>query len=234
LWKKVIVDTWTGLRAAPECPEFIKERLVLNVTENWAGEWITDTQKGRDWAEEMGFSKPITFVPQRQCSEDDELAVLEFVNLSDGQTVTEGPLAIAVRAWGGSKFRGFKLSVRSEANPSGWLQLAGFTNQYKDPEEVYTWDLSEVPTGMVTLKLRMEGKRNAYAETTIRLNIQVPTPTPTETPTPIPTEITTPTETSIATPEPTNTPTETLPPTDTPTPTETPTQTPTETPTPTP
>jgi hypothetical protein len=84
----------------------------------------------------------------------------------------------------------------------------------------YTWDLSGFPGGEISLKLRMEGDNGGYAERTIRLNLQPPTPTPTETSTPTPTE--TPTLT------PTGTPTET--PTETPTPT--PTETSTETPTP--
>ena len=237
LWQEVAIDTWTLLRTSSECNKFKDARLALNVTESWAQKWITETQKGKDWAEEMGFSKNVLFVPERQCTAEDDPAILEFVNFIDGQTINESPLPIVIRAWGGNRFKNFRLHYRIEGSGS-WVELGRFTEQYKDSHEIVVWDLTEIPSGTVSLRLFMEGKRISSAEVTIKLNIQVPTPTPTQTPTPTPTDTPapTPTETGTSTPQPTNTPTETLPPTNTPTPTptSTQTQTPTQTPTPTP
>ncbi len=226
LWQEVAVDTWTLLRTSPECKNFKDARLALKVVESWAIKWITETQKGKDWAEEMGFSKNVLFVPERRCSADDDPAILEFVNFIDGQTILENPLPIVIRAWGGSRFKNFRLHYRIEGS-GGWVELAQSSDQNKESHEIVVWDLIEIPSGTVSLRLFMEGKKTSYAEVTIKLNIQVPTPTPTQTPTP------TPTETGTATPQPTNTLTQTLLPTNTPPPTSTQTPTQTQTPTPT-
>jgi len=233
LWVDMVVDTWTRLRASPECSKFIDAKMAMNVTDPWAIKWITDTSKGKEWAKEMGFDDPILFVIDKVCSEDDDPAILGFVNLEDGQTITQLNMPIIVRAWGGDRFKNFRIHYRA-AGGSGWVKLGEFDNQYKDPEEVVQWDLTDVPTGAVTLRLFMEGKKGSYAETTITLNVQAPTPTATQTPTETPTMTPPPTQTD--TPIPTPTPSNTPAPTNTPKPTNTATNTspPVATATPTP
>ncbi|MDP1779332.1 MAG: hypothetical protein Q8K73_03575, partial [Anaerolineales bacterium] len=82
-----------------------------------------------------------------------------------------------------------------------------------------TWSLSNVPNGVVTLRLILIGDK-AEVDKRIRLNLSLPTPTvPPATPTDIPSPTETPTQVIII---PTGTPTET--------PTGTPTITPTITP----
>jgi membrane peptidoglycan carboxypeptidase len=212
LWVDIVIDTWTRLRASPACSNFIDAKMAMNVTDPWAIKWIKETSKGEDWAEEMGFDEPILFIVDEVCSEDDDPAILEFVNLEDGQTIDQSSVPIVVRAWGGNRFKNFRIHYQA-AGISKWVKLGEFGKQYKSPEEVVLWDLSGVPTGTVSLRLFMEGKRGSFAETIIDLNIQAPTPTPTHTPTDIPTS--TPTVTPTATPEPSNTPTKTTVPTNT-------------------
>jgi penicillin-binding protein 1C len=212
LWQEVLIDTWTGLRSTPECPEFTRTELVLNVTEEWAKNWIRQEEKGQQWARDMGFDDEIIFIPEGKCDADDPHAYLEFLGLSDGATISTSSFEILFRAEADNGVRSVNLSYDPG---TGWVTLAS-----NIVGASYTWDLSGFPGGEISLKLRMEGDNGGYAERTIRLNLQPPTPTPTETSTPTPTE--TPTLT------PTGTPTET--PTETPTPT--PTETSTETPTP--
>ena len=87
------------------------------------------------------------------------------------------------------------------------------------PAKIYSMNMTNIPPGVVTLKLRMKSRDgDKYAEKKIRFNYQPPTPVPTLTPT------ITLTPTQIPTLPPTWTPTPTLVPTDTstPTPTDTP------------
>jgi penicillin-binding protein 1C len=220
LWKDIRIDTWTRLRASPECSKFTDAKMAMNVADHWAIEWITDTKKGGDWAEEMGFDEPILFVTEEVCSEDDDPAILEFVNLKDGQTIDQNIMPIIVRAWGGNRFKNFRIHYQA-AGISKWVQLGEFDQQFENPQEMVLWDLNGVPTGTVALRLFMEGKRGSFAETIIHLNIQVPTATPTSTPTQTPTLTPTPTKTNTPTPIPTHTSTNTPAPTNTPVPTNT-------------
>jgi penicillin-binding protein 1C len=225
LWKDIVIDTWTRLRASPECSTFSDAKMVMNVADPWAIKWITDTKNGRDWAEDMGFDEPILFITEDVCSEDDDPAILEFVNLEDGQTIDQSNMPIIVRAWGGDRFKNFRLHYQA-AGISKWVELGEFDQQFENPQEVVLWNLNGVPTGTVVLRLFMEGKKGSFAETFIHLNVQVPTATPTFTPTEVPTNTPTPTKTKTPTPIPTNTPTKTPAPTNTKTNTPIPTNTP--------
>jgi penicillin-binding protein 1C len=218
LWREVLLDTWTGLLASPECTEFTTTKLVLNVTEQWAKNWIYQEDKGRQWARDMGFGDNPTYIPERKCTSSDPHPRLEFTGLSDGAIITSNLFEISFLAEAEDEVSNIRLEYDAGA---GWTTL------FADPHATsYTWDLSAFPAGAVTLRLRMENNHNGYAERTIHLTLQPPTPTPTTTPTATLTSTATPTATLTSTAAPTRTPT-TVPPTGTPTPSPTPTLTPT-------
>jgi membrane peptidoglycan carboxypeptidase len=224
LWKPAEIDTWTRKGASDECGDFRDEVITINVTEFWAGEWL-ETAAGEAWAEEMDFSDPLIFIPTEECSSADDPAIIEWIGLSDGDTVSEAELPLVLQIWGGNRFRRFKIAYSLDSSPNNWNEVGTFTEQFRNGGEVTIWDISDLPSGTINLRVRMEGNGQRYAVKIIQLNLQVPTPTPTATPTP--TETATPTSTEM----PTDTPENTLTPSNTPTPTatSTPTSTPTET-----
>ena len=102
--------------------------------------------------------------------------------------------------------------------PDDWETLERRNQPVDQSNPFYTWDLIEIPRGIITLRLFIQSTEDTYAEKEIIINLQVPTPTPTPTPTatltPTPTATFTPTPTYTITPIPTNTsiPTSTPPP----------------------
>jgi penicillin-binding protein 1C len=234
LWSRVVVDTWTGLRASPACGNLNSEEFVLNVRDPWAIKWIRENPAGKAWAESVGFEEPFLLVPERECRADDSRPYLEIVFPTNGQTITTNPLDIIGKAYAShdDDFRSYRLDYGIGENPVQWLPLKEDTVPVKQTDKMYTWDLEEIEAGVVSLRLQLESSRNTSTEVIWRLNLQVPTPTPTptETPTPTPTATETPTPTSTwtATPIPTATP----PPTATQVPTSTWTPLPTSTPAP--
>ncbi len=221
LWQKVKIDTWTGLRASNACPDFTKEKLVLNVTDSFARTWIQGSEDGRAWAENLGFGgDEIFFTPERECTADDPKPELIFAGLNDGQTISASPLDIYVVAYANGGFRRFRLEFGVGDDPASWQTLVeNLDSAYRNPERIYSWDLATLPPGTVTLRLYMESDHDTYAEKRIRLNLLVPTPTatPTATPTLTPTPTMTPTITPTGIPAPTKTPEPTLPPSTDPT-----------------
>ncbi len=214
LWQKVSIDTWTGLRASSYCSDFTEEKFVLNVSDSWAVRWIRETDQGREWAKDAGFSDPVTFAPDRECGSGDSRPKIFFAGIEDGQTITSSPLDIYAVVNASSDFKQFRLEYGLGDDPVDWRPLVeGIQTAYDQPERIYTWDLIGLPAGKVALRIYLDSTKDTYAERTIHINVQVPTPTPTITPTP--------TSTSI----PTLTPTQTLAPTatQTPVPSETPT-----------
>lgn len=210
LWQKVEVDTWTGLLASPACRDFTEETTVLNVQDPWAKKWIRRDEAGRTWAEQMGFETPITFAPERECRADDPRPILAISLPRDFDLIEINPLEIIgvtdATAW----YDSVQLAYGMGDDPVDWNLLDEWNNAVREPNTLFSWDVTEIPQGTITLRLYMKSTEDTYAELKVRIMLQVPTPTPT------------PTEVPTATPWPTYTPFPTL----TPYPTETPTPTP--------
>jgi penicillin-binding protein 1C len=242
LWAKVVFDTWTGLRASDACKDFTKEEFALNVTDPWAVGWIQNDAQGQAWAEDMGFSNPIRFAPARGCQANDPHPVIEFSTLSENQTILSAPLEIFAKIDVPSDFKDYSLSYGLGDNPVEWKNLLESSQPVSQPTKIFSWDLKDLPQGIITLKITMNSIRGGYAEKKIHLNVMVSTPTPTITSTPTltptPTITSTPSPTLTLTPSPSITAspisTQTTSPSSTPTPTTFPgtTDTPTNTPPP--
>jgi penicillin-binding protein 1C len=215
LWQKVKIDTWTGLKASAACGDFTAEKFVINVTDTWAIKWIKQDQSGKDWASGMGFKKPFTFTPERECAADDPRPELSISSPSKGATITSSPLEIIGQVSATDKFANFRLEYGKGDDPGNWDTLDKRNKPVKTAKEIFEWDISKLSAGIYTLRITIYSSEDTYAELKVPINIQVPTPTPT------PTATFTPTFTPTATPTITLTPTVTETPTKTPTATET-------------
>ncbi|MFC2043301.1 transglycosylase domain-containing protein [Chloroflexota bacterium] len=211
LWQKIMLDTWTGLRASSACSDFVDNEFALNVTDPWAKKWIKQNPEGQTWAEEMGFEDPIMFTPNRECQADDPRAILAFTSPEDYETITSRPLGIYGMADATEGFDSVQLDYGRGEDPVEWKTLAKGKERTNRPELLYSWDLEDIPDGVITLRLTVYSTEDTYAETLLHLNLQVPTPTPTSTNTPThtPTFTPTPTMTLTITPKPSKTPTQT-------------------------
>jgi 1A family penicillin-binding protein len=204
LWKKINIDTWTNLEASAECTnDYTDEVMALNITEEWARNWIRQEPAGQQWAKDMGFDNPV-YVPDRKCNASDPRPRLQFSGLASGQTITETSLDISIIADATSGFQSWRLDWGTDLDQMTTLQQSATPASV--PTKVYTWDLSGMPDGNVFLRLYMQGDGNNFADKSIQLTLHLPTPTPT------------PTETATTTPTFTPTPTITPTPSETPTP----------------
>ncbi len=220
-FRKVTIDTWTGLRSSAYCSDFTDEKFALNVTDPQAVKWIRENPQGQAWAESQGFPQPIVFAPQRECKEGDPQPTIHFAGLNDGQRITDSSLDIYAVVFAPEKFKNYRLDWGKGDDPDNWNLLQdNMTAQYRTPERIYTWDMGkDIPlSGTITLRLRMFSTEGTHADRLVHLNLDLPTPTPTRTPTP--TQTASPTVTPSRTPTnmPTLTPTPTVPATKTPTP----------------
>jgi len=230
LWKRVVVDTWTGLAASEDCDEYTDEKFAINVDDPWAKTWLKEDSRGQAWAEDMGFSSPLFFVPRRACRIDDPRPVINLIGIEDGQTIRQSPFIIQGLITATENFDYYRIEWGRGADPLTWKVLV---DDVRTPQEtvdvLYEWELEDVEPGIVTLKFYVHSTEDTYAEKLVSVNIQLPTPTPTSTPT----RTNTPTVTVTPTPTLTPTVTPTEAPTQTPTHTETEPPDPTDTPTPT-
>ncbi len=221
-WKKITIDTWTGLKASAACGEFTDEKVALNISDPWAIKWIQGTDQGKAWANQNGFGTSPFIVPDRECQVSDPHPKIVFSAFSEGQTITTSPLDIYAVV-DAPDFKDFQLSVGTGDNNLDSKKLGGLINQAaKDPTKIYSLDMSDIPPGPFTLVIRLNSTHDLYyAKKFIHLVNSVPTPTPTFTPTATFTETPTETPTTTMTPVPTLTSTP-VPPTAAPTNTNTP------------
>jgi penicillin-binding protein 1C len=221
LWTEVLIDTWTWLEASPACSEYTDTLFAMNVTDEWAIKWLTEDDAGRRWAREQGFDPPIAFVPERECRESDPRPLLEFSSPRSGDRITVNPVDIYARINATENFLRFRLEYGLGDDPVKWELIERSGTPFNQPDRVFTWDVSEIPPGIVTLRIYMHSTLETFAEKRIQLDMQVPTPTPTATPTLTPTMTPTHTPTPTSTPTRTNTPLPTSTATLTPLPTNT-------------
>ncbi|MEJ2412290.1 MAG: transglycosylase domain-containing protein [Anaerolineales bacterium] len=222
LWEEVVVDTWTNKLYSTECAGYSTEKLGIHVDDPWARKWLRNDKDGKDWAKEMGLTKkPYIIDEDNVCRLTDPRPLLEFGSPPDETTVITSPLDIFVRADANSGFESARLEYGPGKKPVQWETLEKINEPISSMTKLLSWDISELPTGWVTLRLYMSRTNGGYAERSIQVDIQVPTPTPTPTSTNTPT----PTASAVPTATPTDTPSSTPSPTasDTPTPSATPT-----------
>jgi penicillin-binding protein 1C len=227
LWQKLLVDTWTGLKASPACKDFTDERFVLNVSDPFAIQWIKKDPAGRAWAQGIGFERPVTFAPSRECKADDPRPTLVFNDPREGDVLRDNPIDIYAQVNASANFESFRLEYGVGGDPVEWKTLLERDNPVPQPDKLFTWDVlngeeGPIPAGPVTLRLTMQSTEDTYAELKLHIILQVPTPTPTASPTPTPTPTLTPTPPPSSTPPPSNTPL----PSDTPPATAVPSETP--------
>ena len=212
LVRRVKIDKWTGLEASEACKGPSSEELVMNVTDKWGRDWL-GTGEGQFWLEDNGLPRNPIYAPDRECSANDPQPIVE-INLTDAQVITSTTLEIKGSAAADSGFKKWILEYGLGGEPGSWSVLSESDNPVKDGT-LFTWDLTAIPNGIVTLRLTLVGDK-AEVDKRVTLNLSLPTATPppstpteTPSPTPTPTQIPTleiivpsetPTETSTVTP----------------------------------
>jgi len=197
LWAEEHLDTWTLYQTSSACSQFVDTFPVLNTTDTFAQDWIENTTEGANWAENQGFSPPFTFPTEQVCRADDPHAYIEFVGLYEDQNISTSPLDIYAVIHADQYFTSWTLDYSIDDLGTGWIPLVTQNaQQFNDPQRILLWDISSVPSGRITLRIRIQGEGDRYAERWIHLNFMMPTPTAS----PTPTVTMTPTETLAPTP----------------------------------
>ncbi len=217
LWEEVVVDTWTNKLWTSECTDYHTEKLGIHVDDPWAKKWLKNDKAGKAWAKSMGLTKkPYIIDETKLCSASDSRPLLDFGSPRNEDILILSPVDIFARVDATSSFKDAKIQYGPGTDPVQWKVLQEISESITTITEIMTWDISDLPSGWVTLRLYMTGLNDGYAEKRIQINIQVPTPTPTPTLSPTPTATLTPTITLTPTESTTPTPTSTATPTPTP------------------
>jgi membrane peptidoglycan carboxypeptidase len=223
LFRRATLDTWTGLEASNACKEFTDELNVFNTGgDPWAAKWL-ESGEGKDWLESQGLPRNGAIAPERECAPGDAQPTIEFHGVNDGDTIAKDKVEISAVINASDGIKSWSLEYGNGDNPDQWAQIAAGENVVDRPTPLLTWDVANLGTDTVSLRLYVTGEKG-YAERKITLKLNLPTPTPTQTQTPtvtvpVPTDTPTPSATPTI-PGPSATPTASFTPfpSDTPTP----------------
>jgi hypothetical protein len=153
LLRQVSIDTWTGLIAGDACKEFVKDDLVMNVSDKWGRSWLR-SGAGRDWLEAHDLPRNPFFAPDRECDGTDPRPLLQFTNLNNGTVVNETSLSImaTIDVTNGG-FTGWRLEYGVGQDPAQWMPLMEANQRFTNPGVIYTWDLTGIQESNITLRL---------------------------------------------------------------------------------
>ena len=208
LFRRVNIDTWTGLIAGDACKDFAKEDMTMNVSDKFARDWLRSGD-GREWLEAHDMPRNPSFSSDRECKTEDPHPVLEFQNPTNGATITTTtiPVSGVIDVKNGG-FTGWRLEYGAGGDPLGMDGADPGKQRLPATRVDLQLGLTTVQGNQVTLRLYLMNGEDGYAERKVTINLSLPTPTasPTLSPTAIP-----PTAFPTDTPVPVeNTPTETL------------------------
>lgn len=213
LYRKVVLDTWTGLEASDACDEFTDEQMVINTGgDSWAEKWLR-TDPGKDWLQAHDFPREAAFAPQRACDESDPRPTIKFLSPQDGGVIADYQAEINAIIDADDEMKRWWLEFGAGKDPQQWTTIADGKNKIPNATTLLNWNVQNINDDTITLRIYMEGK-NGFAERKITLSMQIPAPPPpptdvlTLTYTPPPTDTPVPIATSTMTPSPTDIPTD--------------------------
>lgn len=223
LWKEVVIDTWSGLRANNSCQDFVGKKMTMNVSDPEGRFWLRRVDEGQAWAEQMGFDWPIFFTPGQECGDNTPRVTLSIENIKDGEVLTDETMDVEIIADATDGFTTWRLEYAEGDDPreEDWQLLIESDQRVPSRMKVVNWNLEKTGNARFTLRLRMENKDGGYAERLIYVKIDYTPPTPEPTPIP-PTETPTPIPPTPTPEPPTSTPVPPTPAPPTPEPTATP------------
>ncbi|NPV65726.1 MAG: hypothetical protein HPY64_01120 [Anaerolineae bacterium] len=184
IYKKVRVDTLTGLLANDFCPNFTEERQFLNISDPTAFDWINNTAAGQQWAAQRNIPLPARPVPTEACNPNIQQPIISMewpVPNGQVQGVVEVQGRVLVY-----NFNRYQLEYGIGNAPQAFQIVDGpYTIQHANTEFLGRWDVSQLPNGPYTLRLKVFTNDGGFAnlDRVVLVNNPIVTPTPSPSPT---------------------------------------------------
>jgi membrane peptidoglycan carboxypeptidase len=212
--RKFYVDTFSGLRANPLCPDRAEEKGFVDVADPFAVKWLETNPSGQQLAAAWGIELPVK-QPPAECTADTPRPILAIASPAVNAAVA-GRVRIEGQADVTKDFDHYVVDYGLGADPQGWGSIAGpNTTPVHDNGLLAEWDTASL-NEPVTIRVTVYDKAGHAADVRAYVNVNngtaTPEPTATETPTLEPSETAPPTETGQAPTGTVETPTETVEP----------------------
>lgn len=178
------VDTFSGLRANTFCPQFVEQRVYLNLPDSRVYTWLNTTQQGQAWFAASGWEQaysvklPLEQPPTGECTQNQPQPVISISQPANQQTVSG-----LVQVFGTvfiPEFNRYQLEVGIGFQPTEWRIVDGPIASLPGQNTFLgRWDTSQFPPGDYTLRLLAIDNSGRFADVKVPVRVIIAQITPT-------------------------------------------------------
>ncbi len=181
IFRKANINTLTGLIANEFCPNFVEERVFLNISDPTAFGWINNTTAGQEWATQRNIPLPALPTTTEACSASTQQPIIG-IDWPIPNAEIQGLVEVQGRVFV-FNFNRYQLEFGIGVEPDSFSLVDGpYTIQHNASEFLGRWDVSQLPNGPYTLRLNVVTNDGHYAN--LDYVVMVNNPLATETPLP--------------------------------------------------
>ena len=183
IFQQVQVSSLYGLIANQFCPNYVENRLFLNISDPTAFDWINNTAAGRQWASQRNIPLPARPVPTQACDANIQQPIIAIDNpVANGQVLGVVEVRGRVLVY---NFQSYQLEYGIGTAPGAFALVDGpYAVPHPNSEFLGRWDVSQLPNGPYTLRLTVNTNDGGVAHLDTVVQVANPIITPTFTPSP--------------------------------------------------
>jgi membrane peptidoglycan carboxypeptidase len=176
------VDSFTNLIANEFCPEYVEDKIFLNIDDPSAFAWLNNTPAGQAWARQRNLQLPLAPPPSEACRPG-----MERPNVSLASPLPQGIVNGVVQIVGTinmPNFARYEIELGVGHSPQGFTRVDGPYNQLPSmPNTILGgWDSRSRPDGAYTLRLVVFDQQGRRLEASVPIFVQNAAVQPTEPP----------------------------------------------------
>jgi membrane peptidoglycan carboxypeptidase len=176
------VDSFTNLIANEFCPEYVEDKIFLNIDDPSAFAWLNNTPSGQAWARQRNLQLPLAPPPTEACRPG-----MERPNVSVASPLPQGIVNGVVQVVGTinmPNFARYEIELGVGHSPQGFTRVDGPYNQLPSlPNTILGgWDSRSRPDGAYTLRLVVFDQQGRRLEASVPIFVQNAVVQPTEPP----------------------------------------------------
>jgi hypothetical protein len=176
--KVVAVDTFSGLVANENCPDFKVSRTFLAGIDNYVANWLNSTAAGQTWAQSHNLTLPISAPPTAACDVNTPRPQVAIQQPQGGQQVSS-----LIQIFGNvsvPNFSRYQIELSRAAQPDVAVPLgdAIFAERPTPGSFLGSWDTNNVPDGQYNLRIKFFDKQNRFAVVSVPVIVNNTNPQP--------------------------------------------------------
>ncbi|MFQ3536013.1 MAG: transglycosylase domain-containing protein [Aggregatilineales bacterium] len=172
IFRVLRVDSFSNLIANEFCPEYIEDRLFLNIDDPSAFAWLNNTPAGQAWARQRNLQLPLAPPPTEACRPG-----MERPNVSLASPLPQSIVNGVVQFVGTismPNFARYEIELGVGHSPQGFTRIDGPYNQLPSmPNTILGgWDSRSRPDGPYTLRLVVLDQQGRRLEASVPVFVQ--------------------------------------------------------------